>query len=364
MRGLFIALMVMGAVWTGGLVWSIFGGLVLVPQSAITVGRPGAAAKPAAPPAKPAASAASNPAVTTGRGAQTGGGQVASNGQAAPTGQASHAASAATAARGNQLLEPRLVDGVKVFDITARVVQWEVAPGELVEAYAYNGTVPGPLLRVTEGDRLRLVFKNELPEPTVVHFHGPILPNSQDGVPDVTQPVIQPGETYEYEFAVRPSGTFMYHTHFNSAIQESKGLYGVLQVDPQGFVPTYDREYFQIISEMGGFFVINGKAFPSTEPIEARLGERVRIRLINLGQMSHPFHSHGFATRVVATDGYPVEGPPLVKDTVNIGPGERYDLEFVADNLGTWVYHCHILSHVQNKGVEPGGMISLIKVSE
>lgn len=361
MRGMFIALMVMGAVWTGGLVWSIFGGLVLVPQSAISVGGPAVAAKPALPPTKPSAPAASKPA---GTGAQTGTGPVAANGQAAPTGQASHAASVATATRGNELLEPRLVDGVKVFDITARVVQWEVAPGELVEAYAYNGTVPGPLLRVTEGDRLRLVFKNELPEPTVVHFHGPILPNSQDGVPDVTQPVIQPGETYEYEFTVRPSGTFMYHTHFNSAIQESKGLYGILQVDPKGFVPTYDREYFQIISEMGGFFVINGKAFPSTEPIEAKLGERVRIRLINLGQMSHPFHSHGFATRVVATDGYPVEGPALIKDTVNIGPGERYDLEFVADNPGTWVYHCHILSHVQNKGVEPGGMISLIKVTE
>lgn len=364
MRGMFIALMVMGAVWTGGLVWSIFGGLVLVPQSAITVGGPGVAAKPALPPAKPSAPAPSNPAVTTSRGTQTGIGQVASNGQAAPTGQASHAAPVATATRGNQPLEPRLADGVKVFDITAKVVQWEVAPGELVEAYAYNGTVPGPLLRVTEGDRLRLVFKNELPEPTVVHFHGPILPNSQDGVPDVTQPVIQPGETYEYEFTVRPSGTFMYHTHFNSAIQESKGLYGVLQVDPKGFVPTYDREYFQITSEMGGFFVINGKAFPSTEPIEAKLGERVRIRLINLGQMAHPFHSHGFATRIVATDGYPVEGPTLIKDTVNIGPGERYDLEFVADNPGTWVYHCHILSHVQNKGVEPGGMISLIKVTE
>jgi manganese oxidase len=279
-------------------------------------------------------------------------------------GAVSHAAQVATATKGNQLLEPTIADGVKVFDITAKVVRWEVAPGEFVEAYAYNGMVPGPLLRVTEGDRLRLRLTNELPEPTVVHFHGPILPNSQDGVPDVTQPVIQPGETFEYEFTVRPSGTFMYHTHHNSVIQESKGLYGILQVDPKDFTPTYDREYFQVVSEMGGFYVINGKAFPSTEPIEAKVGERVRIRLVNVGQMIHPMHSHGYATRIVGTDGHPVEGPALVKDTVNVAPGERYDLEFVADNPGAWVYHCHILSHVQNKGVEPGGMISVIKVAE
>lgn len=148
-------------------------------------------------------------------------------------------------------------------------------------------------------------------------------------------------------------------------IQESKGLYGILQVDPKDFVPSYDREYFQVVGEMGGFYVINGKAFPSTEPIEAKVGERVRIRLINLGQMIHPMHSHGYATKIVATDGHPVPaGLELIKDTVNIAPGERYDLEFVADNPGAWVYHCHILSHVQNKGVEPGGMISVIKVTE
>jgi len=276
----------------------------------------------------------------------------------------SHAAQVPTATRGNQVLEPTIVDGVKVFDLTAKVVQWEVAPGEFVEAYAYNGMVPGPLLRVTEGDRMRINLKNELPEPTVLHLHGPRLPNSMDGVPDVTQPVVKPGESFSYELEVHPAGTFMYHTHHNSAIQEAKGLYGILQVDPKGFTPTYDREYFQVLSEMSGFYVINGKSFPSTEPIEAKVGETVRIHLVNLGQMVHPMHSHGYATRIVATDGYPVEGPQLIKDTVSIGPGERYDLEFKADNPGAWVYHCHILTHVQNKGVEPGGMISVIKVTE
>jgi FtsP/CotA-like multicopper oxidase with cupredoxin domain len=251
-----------------------------------------------------------------------------------------------------------------VFDVTASVVQWEVAPGEFVEAFAYNGSVPGPLLRATEGDKIRIVLKNELPEPTVIHVHGPMLPNAMDGVPDVTQPVVNPGQTFAYEFEAKPAGTFLYHTHHNSMMQKSKGLYGILQIDPKDEVKTYDREYFQVIGELGGFFVINGKAFPSTEPMEAKLGERVRIRLVNLGEMVHPMHSHGFATKIVGTDGHPVpEAAQLLKDTVTIGPGERYDLEFVADNAGAWVYHCHILSHVQNKGVEPGGMISVIKVT-
>jgi FtsP/CotA-like multicopper oxidase with cupredoxin domain len=366
MRGAFIALMVMGSIWTGGLVWSIFGGLVLVPQSTIAVGGARTALAPPAVPvtapsaARPSAGASSEvqakPQVAPASGHDT---------KAAGGHGISHADQVVTSTKGNQPLEPKLVDGVKVFDVTASVVQWEVAPGEFVEAWAYNGTVPGPLLRVTEGDKIRVVLKNELPEPTVIHIHGPMLPNAMDGVPDVTQPVVNPGESFAYEIEAKPSGTFLYHTHHNSVMQKSRGLYGVLQIDPKDAPKTYDREYFQVVSEMGGFFVINGKAFPSTEAIEAKLGERVRIRLVNLGEMVHPMHSHGFATKIVGTDGHPVpEAAQLLKDTVTIGPGERYDLEFIADNPGTWVYHCHILSHVQNKGVEPGGMISVIKVTE
>jgi manganese oxidase len=363
MRGMFIGLMVMGAIWTGGLVWSIFGGMVLVPGSTITVGAPRAAVAPAPAPATQAKPAAAAPAAQPGVPAIKAP-ESSQDAHAAGHG-VSHAAQVATSTKGNQVLEPKLVDGVKVFEVTASVVQWEVAPGELVEAWAYNGTVPGPLLRATEGDKIRIVLKNELPEPTVVHVHGPMLPNAMDGVPDVTQPVVNPGQTFAYEFEAKPSGTLLYHTHHNSVMQKSRGLYGILQIDPKDAPKTYDREYFQVIGELGGFFVINGKAFPSTEPIEAKLGERVRIRLVNLGEMVHPMHSHGFATKIVGTDGHPVpEAAQLLKDTVTIGPGERYDLEFVADNPGAWVYHCHILSHVQNKGVEPGGMISLIKVTE
>jgi FtsP/CotA-like multicopper oxidase with cupredoxin domain len=347
----------------------VFGGLVLVPSSTVSVG----GAKVAAP--APAGAAAAAAAVKPQAQAQSkpsgaaqpaaGGHDMGAMGTSGAMGTMSHAASVPLATKGNVPLEPKMVDGYKTFELTASVMQWEVAPNEFVEAYAYNGMVPGPLLRVTEGDRLRIVLKNELPEPTIIHIHGPALPNSQDGVPDVTQPVVQPGETFTYEFEVHPAGTFMYHTHFNSVVQESKGLYGILQVDPQDFQPTYDKEYFQVLSELGGFYVINGKSFPSTDPLDAKVGDKVHIHLINLGQMVHPMHSHGFATKIVATDGHPVpEVAQLTKDTVSIGPGERYDLEFTADRPGAWVYHCHILSHVQNKGVEPGGMLSVIKVTE
>ena len=282
---------------------------------------------------------------------------------------ASHAATVATQLRGNQSL-PFTTDGdAKVFALTARAAKWEVLPGVYEEAWVYNDQLPGPLLRVTEGDRVRVTVTNELPEETVLHFHGPRLPNAMDGVPDVTQPTIKRGESYTYEFTAAPAGTFVYHSHHNAAVQEPKGLYGVLIIDPAPGSALaerdarYDRDYVQVVSEFGGYFTVNGKAFPATDVLEAKPGERVRLRLINLGQALHPMHLNGYHFKIVGTDGYPVEGPPLVKDTVTVGPGERYDLEFVADNPGTWVFHCHILSHVANQGVEPGGMLTVLKVS-
>jgi manganese oxidase len=277
----------------------------------------------------------------------------------------SHATVDTTATRGNQPLAYTLDGDTKVFELKAQQVRWEVLPGEFVDAYAYNGSVPGPLIRATEGDKVRINFTNELPEPTVIHFHGPKLPNSMDGVGGVTQKVIAPGESFTYEFVAQPGGTFMYHTHHNSAEQEGKGLYGVFIVDPKVPPVEYDKEYIQVLSELGGYYLINGKAFPATDPIQAKVGERVMIRLVNLGQMTHPMHMHGHPFKIVGTDGYPVpESQALTKDVINIGPGERYDLLMTADNPGTWLFHCHILTHVQNHGVEPGGMITVVKIDE
>jgi len=107
---------------------------------------------------------------------------------------------------------------VKIFEVTAKKIRWETAPGQTVEAWAYNEQVPGPQIRVLEGDRVRLVVKNELSESTAVHFHVE-LPNDQDGVPFITQKPIEPGETYTYEFTPPNPGSHMYHSHHNSATQ-------------------------------------------------------------------------------------------------------------------------------------------------
>lgn len=280
----------------------------------------------------------------------------------------SHATTVSTQKQGNQEIKPVVENGVKVFNLTARAVQWEVLPGVYEEAWTYNDQVPGPVLRVTDGDRVRINLQNNLPEETVLHLHGPKIPNAQEGVPDVTQKTIKIGKTFSYEFTAATPGTHVYHTHHNSAVQEPKGLYGVFIVDPKPGTPLAQRDaqfakdYIQVVSEFNGYFTVNGKAFPATEVIEAKVGEKVRIRLVNLGQTSHPMHLHGHHFKVIGTDGMAVTGEPLVKDTINIAPGERYDLEFEADNPGTWVFHCHILSHVANKGVEPGGMITVVKI--
>ncbi|HEX4682662.1 MAG TPA: multicopper oxidase domain-containing protein, partial [Gemmatimonadaceae bacterium] len=139
---------------------------------------------------------------------------------------------AKTAGKGNQLLAPRIEKGVKVFELTAKKIQWETEPGHLVEAWAYNDQVPGPQIRVSEGDRVRIILHNELPESTAVHFHGLELPNAMDGVPFITQPPIKPGQSFTYEFNAGPYGSHMYHSHYNATDQVGRGMLGAFIVDP------------------------------------------------------------------------------------------------------------------------------------
>jgi YVTN family beta-propeller protein len=289
----------------------------------------------------------------------------------------------ATEAIGGHPLEYRLEDGVKVFDLAAEPVLWNILEDVTVTAWTYNGTVPGPMIRVTEGDRLRINFTNNLPEATTIHWHGINVPNAMDGVPGVTQEAIQPGETFVYEFEARPAGTFMYHSHFDSDVQVGIGLYAPFIIDPaQSSEPAPDVDMTLMLSEwrvadgqtfpampMSGaepnYFTINGHAFPSTETINVQRGQRVRLRLIGIGQFVHPMHLHGMPFGVVAIDGYPVpEGSRQTRDTLSVAPGERYDIEFVATEPGTWAFHCHILHHVTNDGVEPGGLTLVVNVTE
>lgn len=257
---------------------------------------------------------------------------------------------AKTEGKGNVVLAPRVENGVKIFDLTASKVQWEVAPGQRVEAFAYNGTVPGPQIRVREGDRVRINLKNELDQSTAIHFHGLSVPNGQDGVPFITQPPIKPGQSYTYEFTVPHSGSHMYHSHHNATTQVMKGLLGAFIVEPKdaSSEPKVDLDYVMILNDGLGGFTLNGKGFPATEPLVAKQGQTIRIRYMNEGMMIHPMHLHGMPMTVIATDGW-AHPTPWKCDTLNIAPGQRWDVLVHCTNPGTWAFHCHILAHAESE---------------
>ena len=253
---------------------------------------------------------------------------------------------------------PFTMDGdTKVFEITMKPLQWEVSPGTVVDTYAYNGVVPGPAIRVTEGDKLRFNVKNELPQSSAIHWHGLHLPNKMDGVPFVTQPPIKTGESYTYEFVAKPAGSHMYHSHHNSADQVTRGLLGAFIVEPKDKSqdPQYDSDYTLVLNDLNVGLTINGKGFPATGAIVAKKGERIRVRFMNEGMQIHPMHLHGYYMQIFAQDGYNL-AQPYYCDTLNVAPGQRYDALIKADEEGVWAFHCHILMRAES----PQGMFGMV----
>ncbi len=353
---------------------------------------------------------------------------------------------------------------VKSFNLVAERAAWELLPGVTTQAITYNGSVPGPTIRVTEGDTLRVTFVNELDQDTTVHWHGLHVPNSMDGVPGVTQDPVKPGATFTYEFTASHAGTFMYHPHANEVEQIDNGLYGLLIIDPQTPDPTrFDKDFSMVLGawnlpsttsgqtadhgampgvdaaagmagmgspdmstmqdlvaagpsdprvqqmsqSMGitpeqavammqrmlatqqagpgagtsmpmgrasgatrtsggmdmdyNYFTINGKAYPAKEPWTVQPGDLVRVRIVNISNLVHPMHLHGQDFKIIAKDGEPRQVQE-VENTLSVNPGETYDIVFRADSPGTWLLHCHELHHVENNGVEPGGLIQAIVV--
>jgi manganese oxidase len=263
---------------------------------------------------------------------------------------------------GAQPLAPTLLaDGTKQFDLTTKIVKWEVEAGRTVDAWTYNGTVPGPTLRVEPGDKVRVVVRNDLLESTAVHFHGLRTPNAQDGVPDITQTPIKPGTTYRYEFTAQSTPTVgMYHSHQNAVVQVPNGLAGAFIVghEPLPAGVTVAQEHVMMLNDSGTIgFSLNGKSFPATAPVVAKKGEWIQVQYMNEGEMVHPMH---LAQLVIAKDGYPTP-QPYNADTILVGPGERYTVLVKADVTGTWAWHCHILSHAESeKGMF--GMVTALVV--
>lgn len=261
-----------------------------------------------------------------------------------------------------------LVDGVKVFHLIAEPVKHEFAPGLVADCWGYNGLTPGPVIEAVEGDRVRIYVTNRLPEPTSLHWHGLLLPNGMDGVAGLNQKVIEVGATFKYEFELASPATYMYHPHFDEMTQMALGMMGMFIVHPK--VPSgarVDRDFVLMLSEwsikpgtsrpnpneMTDFNVLtfNSKAYPGTEPLVVKEGDRVRIRLGNLSAMDHhPIHLHGYHFTIVGTDAGPIrESAQWPETTVLVPVGSTRDIEFIADRAGDWAFHCHMTHHVMNQ---------------
>jgi hypothetical protein len=261
-------------------------------------------------------------------------------------------------------LTPELVGDVKVFKLTIDEIQQRV--DELMPPIAglgFNGQWPGPTIRVTQGDKVRVLFTNNLTETTGIHFHGVEFTDFfEDGVPFVTQLPIIPGETYAYNFVAVNSGSLMYHSHHNATDQVGRGLLGAFIVDPKPEPVKYDREYVWISNDQLGGFTINGHGFPAVVPVLAAVGEKVRVRFMNEGIMMHPWHLHGMPMKVIERDGWALGAAEFTCDTLGVNPGERFDVLIDAKTPGVWAFHCHILPHAEAANGMFGMVSTLIVV--
>ena len=259
---------------------------------------------------------------------------------------------------------PFTLDGAtKVFHLRAEPVKRKIAPFKTIDAWGYNGSCPGPTIQVNQGDRVRLHVTNALPESTSMHWHGLEVPIAQDGVPFISQKPIAPGETYTYEFTVHQEGTFFYHAH--SAMQEMIGLLGLFIAHPQTpYSPHADHDFGIVLQEWAvlpnnsvpntasmefNWLTFNGVSAPAITPMIARLGSRVRLRIVNLGMDHHPIHLHGNQFVQTGTEGGRApESTWYPMNTVLVGVAQARVVEFEAEYLGGWMVHCHLPHHMMN----------------
>lgn len=302
-------------------------------------------------------------------------------------------------------VEPLKVLNGPNITLVAKEEKQEIGNGVVVPVWIFNGSAPGPEIRVKKGEKVKITLKNELPAPVSIHWHGYPVPNNMDGIPGVTQDAVMPGKSFTYEFTADIPGTYWYHSHQDSVNQLDRGLYGALVVEDPA--EKYDKDYTLMLDEwvtdqkeideqikemtqstkdeksdtdsstdmegmdhsgmnmnsdttdsndmdmdgmnmqghdmgMYDLFTINGKSGDLVEKLQVKEGDKVRLRFVNAGYMSHNIHIHGQDIKVIATDGQPINNPTEVKDQLlTIAPGERYDVEFTANNPGKWYIECH-----------------------
>jgi manganese oxidase len=258
----------------------------------------------------------------------------------------------------------KLVDAAKEFHLYCRPTRREFLPGIYIDVWGFNGSMPGPTIEVNQGDRVRIWVHNELPESTGIHWHGLEIPIAMDGVPGVTQAPLPPGASQAFEFTLHQNGTFFYHSH--DGMQDGIGMVGLFIVHPKvAHEPRVDRDFALVIQEWAilpgstipntmsmefNVFTLNGRAAPYITPLVCKLGERVRIRILNFSGIDHhPMHLHGMTFFVTGTEGGRI--PPtawIPGNTVLVGVAQVREIEFIANNPGDWMLHCHMFHHVMN----------------
>jgi manganese oxidase len=253
---------------------------------------------------------------------------------------------------------------VKVFNLVAEPVKQMIIPGRTFDLWGFNGSAPGPTIQANDGDRIRIVFENRLPEPTGIHWHGLELPIEMDGVPGIGQKPVMPGEKFVYEFPLHQNGTFFYHSHM--AMQEMVGMLGGFIIHPKSaYSPRVDKDYLIALQEYAvlpnstipnsmsmefNWLTFNGKAGPASTPLVIRHGERVRIRIVNLGMDHHPIHLHGFTFWETGREGARQSEAIWPRgNTTLVGVAQARDIEFIADRMGDWMFHCHLPHHMMNQ---------------
>jgi FtsP/CotA-like multicopper oxidase with cupredoxin domain len=272
-----------------------------------------------------------------------------------------------------QTLDWKMVNGAKEFHLTAEPVRRELLPGLWMDTYGYNGGMPGPSIEINQGDRVRIIVRNKLPEATSMHWHGLEVPVAMDGVPHLVQTLIEPGKTFTYEFTVHQEGTFFYHSHVG--MQETMGMVGLFIVHPKTpHQPVIDKDFCLIAQEFQlrpnstvpdtlamewNYLSFNGRCGPYTTPMVCRLGERVRIRFVNFSVIDHhPLHLHGHTFWVTGNEGGRIPEPAWVpSNNVLVGVAQAREIEFIANNPGDWILHCHMFHHMMNSMTSQAGPI-------
>ena len=254
--------------------------------------------------------------------------------------------------------------GVKVFHLVAQVIKQRISPDKVIDVWGCNGSAPGPTIQVTQGDRIRVIFDNHLPEPSSIHWHGFEDHIRYDGQPGISQEPVRPGGRFIYEFDIHQEGTYFYHSHM--AMQEMAGMLGVFVMHPKvPYTPHCDRDFAINLQEYAvlpnntvpntmnmeyNWLLLNGKAGPATTPLIVRLGDRVRVRFVNLGMDHHPMHIHGHTFQTTGTEGGRIpESAWWPGNTVLVGVAQSRTIEFVANNPGDWMLHCHLPHHMMNQ---------------